>query len=390
MRSLPLSPSFSLLLLPTLLLFLATHTDAFSSLSPSLLSHNHRLPLSLSSTPTSQRNFALRRFTAQMRPGDREESGGGFKFDQGWFKYPWEDRTGKPDSRSAEAQLPSLFLLPLGAGLIGAGLFLPSPELLVNLIHQLDHAATTPVEVVSAAASAASKPLDMGLQGGLNLNDLQNPSLDPSTFVPVCQFSDTFYRSAQKVVFRLAGKDTYQEYAPLIAGSLLRVRLEFCVLESFVQESIIPFVKARGLSWVFPVKETLETFVAGVVFAVASNLVLIGSTKIITIVVSYVDFFFGLPLRLIFGFTNDRLKDTKNPVGKVVEVGSGVGKFVGEVSGVTRRVVEGADIFVGRYLLLTTVGYVILKFLKFKGVITIDPSQWANMINGGGGAPPMP
>ena len=46
----------------------------------------------------------------------------------------------------------------------------------------------------------------------------------------------------------------FQEYAPLIAGSLLRVRLEFCVLESFVYESIIPFIKARGLSWVFPIK----------------------------------------------------------------------------------------------------------------------------------------
>jgi hypothetical protein len=45
-----------------------------------------------------------------------------------------------------------------------------------------------------------------------------------------------------------------QEYAPLIAGSLLRVRLEFCVLESFVYESILPFIKARGLSWVFPIK----------------------------------------------------------------------------------------------------------------------------------------
>ena len=36
------------------------------------------------------------------------------------------------------------------------------------------------------------------------------------------------------------------------------------------------------------------------------------------------------------------------------------------------RVVEGADIFVGRYLLLTTVGYVGLKFLKFKGVLTLE------------------
>jgi hypothetical protein len=36
--------------------------------------------------------------------------------------------------------------------------------------------------------------------------------------------------------------------------------------------------------------------------------VLIGSTKIITIVVSYFDIFFGFPLRFVFGFINDRLK----------------------------------------------------------------------------------
>lgn len=50
-------------------------------------------------------------------------------------------------------------------------------------------------------------------------------------------------RGTQQLVLKLAGRETYQEYAPLIAGSLLRVRLEFCVLESFVYESIIPFVK---------------------------------------------------------------------------------------------------------------------------------------------------
>jgi hypothetical protein len=37
-----------------------------------------------------------------------------------------------------------------------------------------------------------------------------------------------------------------------------------------------------------------------------------------------------------------------------------------------RKFVEGADVFVGRYLLLTTVGYVGLKFLKFKGVLTLE------------------
>jgi len=45
---------------------------------------------------------------------------------------------------------------------------------------------------------------------------------------------------------------------------------------------------------------------------------------------------------------------------------------VGLGFGGLRKIVEGADIFVGRYLLLTTVGYVGLKFLKFKGVLTIE------------------
>ena len=74
-----------------------------------------------------------------------------------------------------------------------------------------------------------------------------------------------------------------QEYAPLIAGGLLRVRLELCVVESFFYEAIIPFIKENGLSWVLPFHETVETFLAGTVFAVATNFILIGSTKIVTV-----------------------------------------------------------------------------------------------------------
>lgn len=42
-------------------------------------------------------------------------------------------------------------------------------------------------------------------------------------------------------------------------------------------------------------------------------------------------------------------------------VGTTVFKIVGETSGFARRFIETADVFVGRYLLLTTVAYVILK-----------------------------
>lgn len=157
----------------------------------------------------------------------------------------------------------------LWGGLVLAGLFFPAPEMWMSLFDPLAQSVTPITGAVAAGAAGAAA----GLQGGLNIQELGSTNLDPSTFVPVCQIADTFYRSAQGLVLKLAGRETYQEYAPLIAGSLLRVRLEFCVLESFVYESIIPFIKARGLSWVFPVKETLETFIAGVVFAVASNLV---------------------------------------------------------------------------------------------------------------------
>uniref|UniRef100_A0A7S1HAY3 Uncharacterized protein n=1 Tax=Hemiselmis andersenii TaxID=464988 RepID=A0A7S1HAY3_HEMAN len=282
---------------------------------------------------------------------------------------PRRRRTGGPPPN-----LPSLLLIPVWAGLIGAALMLPSPEI-------VEAAASSGSSTLSGLLDGAAEGAGVFLgaapstQGGLSLEQLASKNLDPNLFVPVCRFSDGFYRTAKNSVYSLAGSETYQEYAPLIAGSLLRVRLEFCVLESFVYESIIPFIKARGLSWVFPLKETVETFVAGVVFAVATNLVLIGSTKIVTIFVSYADFFVGLPLRFVFGFTEDRIKQfgfDKNPLGGALAVTAKAGKLVGQASGGTRALVETADVFVGRYLLLTTVGYVILKFLKFKGVLTLE------------------
>lgn len=39
---------------------------------------------------------------------------------------------------------------------------------------------------------------------------------------------------------------------------------------------------------------------------------------------------------------------------------------VGKVSGGIRQIAEGIDLFVGRYLLLTTVAYVGIKFVHFK------------------------
>ena len=211
---------------------------------------------------------------------------------------------------------------------------------------------------------------------------------NPNTFRPVCPASDTFYRGTQQSAFYLVGGQSYEQYAPLIAGGLLRVRLELCVLESFLYEAILPFIKENGVSWVLPLHETVETFLTGTIFAVATNFILIGSTKIITVIATYADVFIGLPARLLGGFGWDRIGDTSSlpaedtkddsfllaPVRKV-QAGGPLSIFLvafgglrvfGATSKFIRQVTEVADTFVGRYLVFTTVFYVILKFLHFK------------------------
>jgi hypothetical protein len=288
------------------------------------------------------------------------------------------------DVKGTSLLLIPLLALPLWAAVVAFGLFMPSPEIMINAFSTPQIAYSAPWESapeVAKQVQQASPALPFGTsQGGINLQDLANPQLDPSLFVPVCKFSDTFYRGAKNGVLGLAGKEVYQEYAPLIAGSLLRVRLEFCVLESFVYESIIPFIKARGLSWIFPLRETLETFVAGVVFAVASNVVLIGSTKIISIVIFYSDFFIGLPIRLTFGFINDRLVKSgagNNPAGVVLIAGTGAVRLIGQTTEVARKFIEFWDVFVGRYLLLTTFGYVVCTPSNF---LVYVPHRCSKMI----------
>ena len=133
--------------------------------------------------------------------------------------------------------------------------------------------------------------------------------LDPSQFQPVCPASDAFYRFGQTLIVGVVGPESYKEYAPLIAGGLLRVRLELCVVESFFYEAIIPFVKENGLNWVLPFHETVETFLAGVIFAVATNFILIGSTKIVTVIVTYADILLGFPFRIVGGVGWRKLED---------------------------------------------------------------------------------
>jgi hypothetical protein len=154
----------------------------------------------------------------------------------------------------------------------------------------------------SSSSASAAKPINMPI-------DLSTAALDPSTFQPVCPASDGVYRFGQTLIVSIVGPESYKEYAPLIAGGLLRVRLELCVLESFFYEAVVPFVKENGLSWVLPLHESVETFLAGIVFSIATNFILIGSTKIVTVIVTYADIFAGLPARTIGGVGWRALED---------------------------------------------------------------------------------
>jgi len=262
--------------------------------------------------------------------------------------------------------------------------------------------ALAPTVGAGAAMLGAMQSAVAGADYKLSEMDLQT-NLDPRTFQPVCPASDGFYRFGQTLVVTTVGPESYKEYAPLIAGGLLRVRLELCVVESFFYEAIFPFIKENGLSWVLPFHETVETFLAGVIFAVASNFILIGSTKIISVIFIYADIFFGLPLRTIGGAGWRGLEDKAigikaaeqpnekkrpwwkgpkrreaPPIDEVWEANAGStgGQVqliawglifgVGQVSKGFRKGVEAADVFVGRYLLLTTVAYVAIKFVHFK------------------------
>jgi hypothetical protein len=133
-------------------------------------------------------------------------------------------------------------------------------------------------------------------------------SFDPNSFVPVCGASDNFYRLLQGTAEAAVGTDNFKEYGPLIASGLLRIRLELCVVESFFNEAVGPFIRENGVTWVLPVHETVETFLAGTVFAIATTFILVGSTKILTVIFTYADFFVGAPMRLLGGFFFDRAR----------------------------------------------------------------------------------
>ena len=201
----------------------------------------------------------------------------------------------------------------------------------------------------------------------LAATDLQQ-LFDPSQFQPVCPASDTVYQLLKVTANGVVGKDNVDEYGPLIASVLLRIRLELCVLESFLYEAVIPFVSKKGLSWVLPLHETVESFLAGTIFAIASNFILLGSTKILSVLFIYADVITGMPTR----FLGNTLRKTNPPNSPLDRVGYVV-KLYGDVIGTVKSVLESADTFVGRYLVIFTTLYIAFKFLHFKVFNDIFP-----------------
>jgi len=225
---------------------------------------------------------------------------------------------------------------------------------------------------------------------------------NPDTFRPVCPASDVFYGLLKESVSIFVGEENFDKFGPLIAEGLLRIRLELCVVESYFNEAVGPFIQKNGLNWVLPLHETIETFVAGVIFAVATAFISVSSTKIITVIFTYTDFLIGVPLRVVGGFAFDRARgkpiivdfgigpwktrvlgpkddNTKNEevekfdISKLDDIAKapfvilfGGTKYLGDTLGILRTFMEAIDLFFGRYLILIATGYIGIKFLHFK------------------------
>jgi len=93
----------------------------------------------------------------------------------------------------------------------------------------------------TAMQSTALIPLALGADKALaDSSAISAGYLDPSKFQPVCPTSDVFYRGLQTFLSAIVGDEAFVQYGPLIAGGLLRVRLELCVVESFFKEAVGP------------------------------------------------------------------------------------------------------------------------------------------------------
>jgi len=156
---------------------------------------------------------------------------------------------------------------------------------------------TTDINSVSAGTRGSGFLLQ-NFEGAKAFAASSQQSIDPfANFSPVCPASDGVFRVGQRLALSLAGDSNIENYRPLINDVLIRVRTELCVLESFVRETAIPFVQTKGLGWVLPRHETSETYLAGVVFVVGANFILLGSTKVVAILAIYHDLSVGLVAR---------------------------------------------------------------------------------------------
>ena len=167
---------------------------------------------------------------------------------------------------------------------------------------------TSPLKTAATTSLALSTILINPENSYAAFTKLSEGDYNPDTFRPVCSASDSFYRFLQGSTRAVVGTENFSEYGPLIAGGLLRIRLELCVVESFFNEAVGPFIKENGLNWILPWHETVETFIAGTIFALATTFILVGSTKLIQVISFYGDLVFGGPCRLFGGFLFDRAR----------------------------------------------------------------------------------
>jgi len=279
-----------------------------------------------------------------------------------------------------------------------------------NRVSPSQRTATTGIAPIIPFAAAAATTAFAGQEVAWAADSpkrYMSEAMNPANFQPVCATSDGFYRFLQGSTEAVVGQKSFVEYGPLIAGGLLRIRLELCVVESFFAEAVGPFIKQNGVTWILPLHETVETFLAGTIFSLATTFILVGSTKIVTVIITYADVFVGGPFRLFGGFFFDRSRgkpvtldigfgpfkkrvigppddydkdgnvapsdslfgidfENSGPIKLAVIATSGVVYGVGKASKLVRKALEAVDLFVGRYLVLIATGYIGFKFVHFK------------------------
>jgi len=306
------------------------------------------------------------------------------------LRMPWKAaRQLRLPSRGARNP-PSLVFLALAfvtallLGTVSQSAFLPAPR-------------PTPAADKTAwnlAAGFGAIATGLGLAEGVAAQDpslgLSAQDLTPENFRPVCPASDGLYGFGKAAADGLLGSEG-AEYRPLAIEALLRVRLEVCVLESFVYEAVVPFVQRKGLGWILPLHETIDTVIAGTVFAIAVNFILFGTTKILSVLSIYHDFLIGAPLRLI-GFAilpeqkpketpfiqinwpgtqqeqeeEQEEKEPPPPPAAPLAVFGGVCKGYGIFAGILKDFLEGVDTFAGRYLAFFSILYIAFKWAHFR------------------------